>query len=97
MGQRDLDAFLAECAGTVRLLSHDGMTMLDGKSAFRDMYANVFDGIPALKLEVVDRMCVGIWVFDEHRMTGFADGRQVHAIRVYRVEHGRIQSIQVFQ
>ena len=38
----------------------------------------------------------GDWVFDEHLSTGFADGRQVHAVRVYRIEAGRIESIQVF-
>jgi hypothetical protein len=96
MARRDLDAFLAECAGTVRLLSTDGVTQLDGKTAFRDTYANVFDANPNLKIELIDRINVGSWVFDEHLSTGFADGRQVHAVRVYLVEHGRIQSIQVY-
>jgi hypothetical protein len=96
MGRRDLDAFLAECAGIVRLLSPEGMTQLDGKSAFRDTYANIFEANPDLKVELIDRMSVGNWVFDEHLASGFADGRQVHAVRVYKVEHGRIQSIQVY-
>ena len=96
MARRDLDGFLAECAGTIRLLSPDGMTQLDGRSAFRDQYANIFEGNPELKTELIDRINVGNWVFDEHLTTGFADGRQVHAVRGYRVEFGKIQAIQVF-
>ena len=96
MGRRDLEGFLAELAGTVALLGSDGTTQLNGRSAFRDMYASVFESNPGLKVELIDRMSVGQWVFDEQLATGFADGRQVHAIRIYRVEHGRIQSIQVY-
>ena len=96
MGQRNIDGFLAECAGTIRLLSPDGMTQLDGRTAFRDMYSGIFESNPQLKVELIDRISVGPWVFDEHLTAGFADGRQVHAVRVYRVEFGKIQAIQVF-
>lgn len=96
MSRRDIDGFLAECAGTIRLLSPDGMTQLDGRTAFRDTYAGIFESNPDLKVELIDRISVGSWVFDEHLTTGFADGRQVHAVRVYRVEFGKIQAIQVF-
>jgi hypothetical protein len=96
MSRRDIDGFLAECAGIIRLLSPDGMTQLDGRTAFRDTYAGIFESNPNLKVELIDRINVGSWVFDEHLTTGFADGRQVHAVRVYRVEFGKIQAIQVF-
>jgi hypothetical protein len=61
------------------------------------VYEGVFAGNPELKVDLMDRINVGVWVIDEHLTTGFADGSQVHAVRVYCVEDGKIQSIQVFQ
>ena len=96
MSRRDIEGFMADCSGTIRLLSFDGATQLDGKWAVRETYSGVFDSNPDLKVELIDRISVGDWVFDEHLSTGFADGRPVHAVRVYRIEAGRIESIQVF-
>ena len=97
MSSRDIDAFTADLADTVRLINRDGAPMLDGSDALREMYLGVFAGNPDLKVELMDRISVGLWVIDEHLTTGFADGSQVHAARVYRIEDGKIQSIQVFQ
>lgn len=96
MSRRDIEGFMADCSGTIRLLSSDGATQLDGKWAVRETYSGVFDANPDMKVEVIDRISVGDWVFDEHLTTGFTDGRQVHAVRVYRIEAGKIESIQVF-
>lgn len=71
--------------------------MLEGADAIRAMYAGVFAGNPELKTELMDRINVGNWVIDEHLTTGFADGSQVHVVRIYRIEAGQIQSIQIFQ
>ena len=96
MSRRDIDAFLADCAETIRLLNPAGETLLDGKDAIRAMYASVFAANSNLKVELMDRISIGQWVIDEHLTTGFADGSQVHVARVYRVDDGLIQSIQVF-
>jgi hypothetical protein len=97
MSSREIDDFMADLADSVRLINRDGVTMLDGAAALREMYQQVFAANPELKVDLMDRISVGPWVIDEHLATGFADGSQVHAVRVYRVEDGRIQSIQVFQ
>ena len=97
MSGRNIDAFMADLAETVRLISHEGATMLDGSAALREMYQAVFTGNPELKVDLMDRISVGSWVIDEHLTTGFADGSQAHVVRVYRIESGKIQSIQVFQ
>jgi hypothetical protein len=97
MSRRDIETFMADLAETARLINRDGQTMLDGSTAVRDMYQGVFAGNPELKVDLMDRINVGVWVIDEHLTTGFADGSQVHAVRVYCVEDGKIQSIQVFQ
>ena len=97
MSRRDIDAFMADLVESVRLINMDGATMLDGAVALRQMYEGVFAANPELKVELMDRISVGVWVIDEHLTTGFADGSQVHVVRVYRVEDGKIQSIQVFQ
>ena len=97
MSSRDTDAFMADLADTVRVINRDGAVMLDGTNVVREMYLIVFDGNPELKVDLIDRINVGVWVIDEHLTTGFAGGSQVHAVRVYRVEDGKIQSIQVFQ
>jgi hypothetical protein len=97
MSSRDIAAFTADLADTVRLINRDGAVMLDGSDALYQMYQGVFAGNPELKVELMDRISVGVWVIDEHLTTGFADGSQAHVVRVYRVEDGKIQSIQVFQ
>jgi hypothetical protein len=96
MSSRDIDAFMTDLAVSVRLINRDGAAMLDGTDAVHEMYEGVFSGNPELKVELMDRMSVGQWVVDEHLTTGFTNGSQVHAVRVYRVEDGKIQSIQVF-
>jgi hypothetical protein len=97
MSGRDIDAFMADLVDSVRLINRDGVTMLDGAAALREMYQGVFAANSGLKVELMDRISVGVWVIDEHLTTGFANGSQVHAVRVYRVEDGKIQSIQIFQ
>ena len=96
MSSQVIDAFMADLSDSVRLINRDGATMLDGSDAVREMYQGVFAGNPELKVDLMDRISVGVWVIDEHLTTGFADGSQVHVVRVYRVEDGKIQSIQVF-
>ena len=97
MSGRDIDAFMADLVDSVRLINRDGVTMLDGAAALREMYQGVFAANSGLKVELMDRISVGVWVIDEHLTTGFADGSQVHTVRVYRVEDRKIQSIQIFQ
>ncbi len=97
MSSRNIDAFMADLAESVRLINRDGETMLDGPDALRELYQGVFAANPELKVDLMDRISVGVWVIDEHLTTGFADGSQGHVVRVYRVEDGQIQSIQVFQ
>jgi hypothetical protein len=97
MDRRDIDAFMAECDAGITLINATGHRLLEGHEAVRLMYTGVFDANPALKTELMDRISIGSWVFDEHLMSGFADGSQLHLVRVYRVEGGRIQSIQLFQ
>jgi len=97
MGRRDIDAFMAECSDEIRLINAAGEPLLDGRDAIRTMYTGIFAQNPDLKTELMDRISVGLWVFDEHLISGFADGSQLHLVRVYRVEAGRIVSIQIYQ
>lgn len=97
MSSRDIDAFVADLADTARLINRDGATMLEGANALRETYQSVFAGNPELNVDLMDRISVGVWVIDEHLTTGFANGSQVHVVCVYRVENGKIQSIQVLQ
>jgi len=50
MSRRDIEAFIADCSGTIRLLSSDGATQLDGKWVVRETYSGVFDSNPDLKV-----------------------------------------------
>ncbi len=96
MGRRDLRALMADCADAIRLLDADGDLVLDGYAAIEELYRTVFEANPALKVELMDRINVGMWVIDEHLVTGFADGSQAHFVRVYRIVGRLIVSIQEF-
>lgn len=97
MGRRDIDGFMAECGESISLINSAGQPLLEGQDAIRTMYAGVFAKNPELKTELMDRINIGNWVIDEHLASGFSDGSQLHLVRIYRVENGRIQSIQIFQ
>ena len=96
MNKRDIDGFMAELADGVSLISAAGQTLVHGRDAVRGVYAGVFNANPELKTELMDRINVGSWVFDEHLMSGFASGKPLHLVRVYQVVDGRIQSIKIF-
>src|SRR5688572_4727077 len=97
MGRRDIEGFMAECGDDISLINAAGEPLLEGRDAIRTMYTGIFAQSPDLKTELMDRINVGSWVFDEHLVSCFAEGSQLHLVRVYRVEDGRILSIQIYQ
>ncbi|HAA22894.1 MAG TPA: steroid delta-isomerase [Cytophagales bacterium] len=90
----DIDAFLEPYSDTVKIFRIPGSEpYMVGKENMRPRYANLFERIPELHCEVVERMVVGNTVVDQERLTGLPDGNVAHAIAIYKVANGKIVEV----
>lgn len=89
---RDIDAFLAPYADTVKVYYFPNELSMDGKVKMREVYADMFRRTPNLHCELVNRIVMGDKVIDQERITGFGD-QVFEAIAIYRVAGDRIVEV----
>lgn len=92
---RDLDAFAACYAEDVeaRSLGSDEV-LFRGRQSLRDRYGPMFRSSPELHCELVKRLVMGRFVFDEERVTGRDGGPGVsRVVAIYEVRDRLIRKI----
>jgi hypothetical protein len=86
---RDVDAFVAAYHPDVEIRDLDGKIVVQGREAFRKVYAARFAKSPKLHCQLVKRIVLGAYVVDEERVTGIGP-EPVHAAAIYEFKDGLI-------
>lgn len=92
---RDLDAFVACYAKDVEVRDQKtGDLMMKGHTALRERYGALFGASPKLHCELVNRIVMGSFVFDQERVTGRNGGNEVaRVVAIYEVEGDAIAKV----
>jgi hypothetical protein len=51
-----------------------------------EVYKSLFEKASNLHVKIVNRIVLGKFVIDREKVTGFADGRVIHAVAIYKVQ-----------
>ncbi|MEL6536209.1 MAG: amidohydrolase family protein [Bacteroidota bacterium] len=90
----DIDAFLEPYSDSVKIYQMPASEpYVVGKENIRPRYASMFENVPELHCEVVDRIVVGNTVIDQERITGLPDGSIGRAIAIYKMAQGKIVEV----
>ncbi len=89
----DLEAFLYPYAEDVRLYDYSDALWAQSKEEMRSRYARLFEEVPALHCQLINRMILGNTVIDQERVMGFANGHIIEAIAIYKVANGKISEV----
>jgi imidazolonepropionase-like amidohydrolase len=89
---RDIDAFVAPYSEDVELYTFPNEPMGKGKANMRVQYQQLFENVPELHCELVNRIVLGNTVIDQERVTGFPSGT-LEAVAIYKIENGKIAKV----
>lgn len=90
---RDIDAFLAPYSDDIEIYDHPDRLTAKGKDVIRPQYASMFENVPDLHCELVNRIVLGNTVIDQERVTGFPNMEVLEAIAVYTIENNKIAKV----
>ena len=90
----DIDAFVACYHPDVEIFDlHSGELGMQGRAAMRERYGRMFQDMPDLHAELVNRIAMGNTVVDHERVVGLAGDSELEAIATYRVEDNLIRRV----
>jgi imidazolonepropionase-like amidohydrolase len=91
----DIEAFLATYAEDVEIFSLPNSETPDttGLAAMRQIYGEMFAGLPDLNCQVVDRVVEGSYVIDQELCIVSAGEPRMRATAIYQVENGLIRRV----
>jgi imidazolonepropionase-like amidohydrolase len=93
---RNIDAFLAPYSDSVKIYSFNGRLMMAGKEDMRRQYSDMFNKLPELHCELLNRMVHGNTVIDHEKITGAGD-KPFEGIAVYTIEKDKIVRVDFIQ
>jgi hypothetical protein len=88
----NIEAFLAPYSDTCSLYDMGGKLIMKGKEEMRKQYSQVFQQLPELHCQLVNRMVHGNTVIDHERLTN-GEGKPREAFAVYKIENGKIVTV----
>ena len=88
---RNIEAFLEPYADDVEVYQYPNTLQFKGKETMRNSYAQMFESVPNLHCELVDRIVQGNIVIDKERVQ-FGD-RIVEAVAIYHIENNKIKKV----
>ncbi len=94
---RDIDAFLVPYSEDVEIYGFPDQIRMQGKDQMRQAYTGMFANTPDLHCKLVNRIVQGNTVIDQEEVTGFGEGRVMHAIAIYTIENGKIVKVHFIQ
>lgn len=89
----DIDAFLIPYDENVEIYTFPDQLNYKGKENMRKRYSSMFDNIPDLHCELVNRIVEGNTVIDHERVTGLPEGKVLNAIAIYTIENNKIKKV----
>lgn len=90
----DIESFVQCYAPDVEVYDLGGPMRYSGLEELRRIYGDVFATKPELHAHLVGRLVVGDTAVDQERVVGMRpDGREVHALAIYKVVDGKIAKV----
>ncbi len=80
---QDLDVFCSHFAEDVVVADLNGAVKLQGRTAFRALYAKVFGEFPENRVELLGRIAVGNVVVDHERVLRTPDAEPFEVAAIY--------------
>lgn len=90
---RNIDAFLEPYSEDVALYNFPNELIYQGKEQMRANYQGMFENVPDLHCELVNRIVLGNTVIDQERVTGFPNGEVIEAVAIYKIADGKIKAV----
>lgn len=91
--ERNIDLFLQAYSDSVKVFTFPDKLLYKGKDTMRQSYAGMFANLPDLHCTIKSRMVIGNTVIDEENVLLRKDQPLLHAIAIYKIEHGKIQEV----
>jgi len=89
---RNIEAFLATYSPDVKIFAHPDRLRLSGPEQIRKAYRSLFERVPSLHGEIVNRLVLGNFVVDQEKITG-SPKDPWEAVIIYEVRDGLIQRV----
>jgi hypothetical protein len=90
---RDIEAFLLPYSDSVKIFRFPNVLQYQGKETMRKQYGKMFEDLPDLHCELVNRMMMGNTVIDQESVVFRKDQPKVHAIAIYKIRNNKIQEV----
>ncbi len=90
---RDLQAFLATYSPEIKIYNHPDSLLFSGLEKMQEVYKPLFDNVPNLHCEIVNRIVLGRFVIDREKVTGLPNGQTINGVALYKVQAGVIQRV----
>lgn len=90
---RDIETFLSAYSDSVKVYNFPATLLYTGKENMRKRYSDMFDKMPDLHCELVNRIVEGHTVIDHENVTFDKSKPTMRAIAIYKVSEGKIQEV----
>lgn len=91
--KKDIDLFLEPYSDSVKVYTFPDVLRYTGKEKMRDLYSSMFQSMPNLHCDVVNRIVYGNTVIDREKITGLSDNIETNALVIYTIENGKISRV----
>jgi len=92
---RNIEAFLEPYAEDVEIYNYPNELESKGKDAMRKSYAQMFERVPNLHCQLVERIVQGNIVIDKERVQ--FGNKFIEAVAIYHIENGKIKKVYFIQ
>lgn len=93
---RDIDAFLAPYSDSIAIYQFPDQLQSKGKTAMHQNYASMFEQLPLLHCQLLNRIVEGNTVID-HELVTINEERTIRAIAIYKIKNGKIAEVYFIQ
>lgn len=90
---RDIETFLSAYSDSVKVYNFPATLLYTGKQNMRKRYSDMFEKMPDLHCELVNRIVEGPTVIDHENVTFDKSKPAMRAIAIYKVSEGKIQEV----
>lgn len=94
---RNIEAFLAPYSEDVEVYNFPHDLQYKGKETMRKNYSQMFENIPKLHCQLVNRMVLENTVIDQERVTGFNREEPLEVMAIYKIENNKIAKVYFIQ
>ncbi|MDN3492248.1 nuclear transport factor 2 family protein [Winogradskyella bathintestinalis] len=92
---KDLNSFVKTYSDDIKLFSFPYKQNSEGKDLLKEQYATLFENVPDLNAEIVNRIVIGNKVIDKEKV--LIKGETFYAIAIYEIQNDLISRVTFIQ